>query len=737
MASDNAMTTLHRFGLALWVFLWSGSLGGAESEVLIREVTSREVAVHIGGVQDPTIRVVASREASFFVENGALDPYSQWASREISVVVSSPEAPLRMTNFVVTPSPSGNRVRMDWPEYNQWAEHDIARFDIYLSEAPFDSILGKQPIRSVSAESLGAELEGLVEFRDHYLAVVPVDGSGNRDTSVRYAAAYILTKVVSSREVGLYMESAPAEPYRQWVSRELSVVVATPEPPANITKVTRNASPSGRSVTLGWPLYNPWAERDVDRYELYYSSKPFQNVSGMVPRFTARGEELAITMDGLPEFQDHFFAVVPVDGVGHFNPEVQYTGIYVLTGELASREVGVFQGAEPEPPHRSAASREVSVVLPDEKAPEPIHSTEGGLDVVTSKSRPRALELDWARYNEVAQRDVARYAIYVAREPITDVGRLTPVAYLSNGAQAFQLNGLDSSMIYHVAVVAEDAAGNFERAVRSVSAVTTPPLQMTVPAFVVDELLPMEHQLTVTESDLREYGLEFGLVEGPVGLVVASSGRMTWTPQEVQGPSQNRVVVRVVDNGLPSVTATAEFSIAVREVNSAPVWDPISNRRVEPGDVVRVALRAEDSDWPVNRVRYELLEGPLGMVMTPDGELIWSTNPGVALMTSRVIVSAVDDRVPPLETRHSFQIVAARSRPIIEARIVRSEAGTPSRIEVLVAAEEGRSYRLEAAEDLERSGWHAVASAVGEGKDLTLADSQQGFEGRFYRVVVE
>jgi hypothetical protein len=343
--------------LAALLCLFGPRLAQAQSPVLIKEDISREYSIHLGGIQTPEIKEVVSREMSLFILNGPAEPYSQVVSREYSIAVDNPGLPPQVTGFTVSPSPTGTSVGLNWANYNQWAVRDVARFDIYLSDRPFSDVTGMAPFLSMPAESVSAVLAGLPQWRDHFIAIVAVDALGNFNPAVIYSAAYFLTKQVISREVSLFIGAEPTPPYKQVISREYSLVVTTPEPPAAITSVARSASPDSRTVTLNWSGYNEWLQRDVARYDIYYSPRPFASVVGMTPVRSVPGETFATTFTNLPAWQDHSFAVVPVDAAGNFIGGVPSFGVYVLFPQMVSRELSLFIGAEPDPPYRQVVSR--------------------------------------------------------------------------------------------------------------------------------------------------------------------------------------------------------------------------------------------------------------------------------------------------------------------------------------------------------------------------------------------
>lgn len=442
----------------------------AQSPVLVKEVVSREVSIHVGGIQTPEIKEIVSREASVFILSGPADPYSQVISREVSLVVSGAEPPPKVTDFTVVPSPAGDRVELNWSNYNPWSVRDVLRFDVYLSSRAFTNVVGMTPIRSVNAETLSVTLTNLPPWQDHFLAVVPVDASGHFEPGVTYSAAYVLSPQSISREVSIFIGAEPDPPYRQVVSREVSLVVTTPEPPAAVTQVARTVSPAGDRVALDWSGYNESLQRDVARYDVYLTHHPFLKVAGLTPVATLPAGRSSITFEGLPTWQDHSFAVVPVDAAGNAVTAVASLGAYVLSPQSISREVSLFIGAEPDPPYREAVSREVSMVVASTNVPAPVTGLGSGFVAVKSEAARRAIDLDWSAYNEWAQADVIRYRIYLGPTYFDSVQGRTPFATVADGSQRHLLTGLTGGDIYYVAVVAEDVLGQVHPVVRSVSA---------------------------------------------------------------------------------------------------------------------------------------------------------------------------------------------------------------------------------------------------------------------------
>src|SRR5439155_17862941 len=84
---------------------------------------------------------------------------------------------------------------------------------------------------------------------------------------------------------------------------------------------------------------------------------------------------------------------------------------------------------------------------------------------------------------------------------------------------------------------------------------------------------------TSSDPDVPANILTFELVSGPSGVAVnPTTGVLSWTPTEAQGPSTNTITIKVTDNGSPALSATNSFTVVVNEVNSAPTLTAPANQ---------------------------------------------------------------------------------------------------------------------------------------------------------------
>ena len=158
----------------------------------------------------------------------------------------------------------------------------------------------------------------------------------------------------------------------------------------------------------------------------------------------------------------------------------------------------------------------------------------------------------------------------------------------------------------------------------------------------IDELSPLALTVTATDADLPVETLTFALDPGtPAGLSIqASSGALTWTPTEADGPGAYPVTVRVTDSS--GLDDTAVFTIMVNDVNAAPTLAPISTLNLTEGDTATFTASGADADLPVQVLAYSLDAGaPAGASINPTtGDFNWTTGesegPGSFVVTVRV-----------------------------------------------------------------------------------------------------
>ena len=207
------------------------------------------------------------------------------------------------------------------------------------------------------------------------------------------------------------------------------------------------------------------------------------------------------------------------------------------------------------------------------------------------------------------------------------------------------------------------ATGQFVIVVREVNA---SPIMALITSQVLAEETALALALSAQDADFPVNSFRFGLVEGPAGLTVTESGAVTWIPTEAQGPSTNRVLVRVTDSGFPPLSSTNEFLVSVQEVNSPPQTTGIADDSVDEGTAWSLQVVATDRDLPRNRISISLVGGPEGMTLSGDGLLRWTPTETDGPSVKSVTVRVTDDGLPALSVTNRFNLTVREvNRPPI------------------------------------------------------------------------
>ena len=201
----------------------------------------------------------------------------------------------------------------------------------------------------------------------------------------------------------------------------------------------------------------------------------------------------------------------------------------------------------------------------------------------------------------------------------------------------------------------------------------TPPTLADVALRRVSETGSLTFRLAASDSDQPAQRLTFALISGPDGLSVnPNTGQVLFRPTEVQGPSTNRVVVRVSDDGVPALSATNSFTVVVLEINQAPQLASVENQTVEALKPWLIRLSAKDSDLPAQRLTFGLVDGPAGMSVDPiEGIVSWTPSLDQAAAQYPVMVS-VGDGIRVVTQSFEIRVPSANQAPFFINLVNRS-----------------------------------------------------------------
>ncbi|MCX7722713.1 MAG: immunoglobulin domain-containing protein [Verrucomicrobiae bacterium] len=127
------------------------------------------------------------------------------------------------------------------------------------------------------------------------------------------------------------------------------------------------------------------------------------------------------------------------------------------------------------------------------------------------------------------------------------------------------ISNVTAADIGQYSVVVSNYYGAVTSAVATLTVLTnTAPVLGPIPDIAVIAGTPINFVCTATDTDQPPQRLTFTLLDAPPGASIgAESGRFTWRPGIAQAGTTNRVTLAVTDDGVPSLSATQAFTIAV------------------------------------------------------------------------------------------------------------------------------------------------------------------------------
>src|SRR5216117_2192112 len=149
---------------------------------------------------------------------------------------------------------------------------------------------------------------------------------------------------------------------------------------------------------------------------------------------------------------------------------------------------------------------------------------------------------------------------------------------------------------------------DFEVITITVNEVNSAPVVTNPGNRTIAELANLAFTVTATDSDVPAntitWSLTLGTPAATGATIGAGTGAFSWTPTEAQGPGTYPVTIVATDNGSPVMTGSAAITIAVTEVNSAPVVTNPGNKTVQANTPLNFTVTATDSDIPANTITW-------------------------------------------------------------------------------------------------------------------------------------
>jgi VCBS repeat-containing protein len=242
------------------------------------------------------------------------------------------------------------------------------------------------------------------------------------------------------------------------------------------------------------------------------------------------------------------------------------------------------------------------------------------------------------------------------------------------------VNGVTTSGTVTVTVTdgGEDSAtGDTENFTVSVTAVNDPPTITSTAGTSATEDVQYSYQVAVTDVDDSNNGtdLSFSLSNQPTGMVVSSTGLITWTPSE--GVTTSGVVtVTVQDGGENGAAADTEnFTVSVTAVNDSPQITSTAGTLATEDIQYSYQVAVTDPDDTNNGtdLTFALSNEPSGMVVSSTGLITWTPTDGVT--TSGSVTVTVNDGGEDSATGDS-EIFTVAVTAVNDSPSITSSAGT-------------------------------------------------------------
>ncbi len=163
------------------------------------------------------------------------------------------------------------------------------------------------------------------------------------------------------------------------------------------------------------------------------------------------------------------------------------------------------------------------------------------------------------------------------------------------------------------------------------TAVNDAPVLDAIGGQSVNEQALLSFTAAATDQDLPAQTLTFSLDAAAMalGMSITSGGAFSWTPTESQGGASYSATITVTDNGAnaANLTDSETISIAVAEVNVAPVLAAIGGQSVNEQATLSFTATATDQDLPAQTLTYSLDAAAIaaGMSINPTtGAFSWT-----------------------------------------------------------------------------------------------------------------
>src|ERR1700722_6195405 len=209
----------------------------------------------------------------------------------------------------------------------------------------------------------------------------------------------------------------------------------------------------------------------------------------------------------------------------------------------------------------------------------------------------------------------------------------------------------------------KSATNSFQVTVKEVNVAPVPPV---IGPQTINELLTLTVTNTATEANIHSIVTNYTIVSPLSGMNVTSNGIFTWTPQQAQSPGNYTVTIvaantNAFDTNNPVLKATNSFTVAVKEVNVAPVLPIVGPQTINELLKLTVTNTATEANIHSIVTNYTIVSPLSGMNIDTNGIFTWAPqqtqSPGNYTVTIVAAnTNAFDTNNPVLMATNSFTV---------------------------------------------------------------------------------
>ena len=243
--------------------------------------------------------------------------------------------------------------------------------------------------------------------------------------------------------------------------------------------------------------------------------------------------------------------------------------------------------------------------------------------------------------------------------------------------------------IHHINVTVSDGtAADSQLFTITVREVNTPPTLNTIPNHTIYVQSIFRLNITATDTDVPTNTLTYGLTPLLTGISINThTGVFTWLPSESQIGTY-RFNATVSDG--TSIDSQI-FTVTVRDANSPPVLNTISNQTMQELSKLALNITATDADIPTDTLSYSATNLPTGAsINASTGILTWTptesqdgrytiqvtVSDGTSTDSQSFTITVQEVNSPPILTTISNQTIQELSKLILN--ITATDADVPT-----------------------------------------------------------